>query len=222
MNFEDILNAPLPSAVKMERPEDPEIPYNSTEDGVPDVPVQEGADCPECEDEKEVEIDVTQNEDPADDVEVAVVGEEEPVDADAFDASAEQRMDDALTAVVAPILLSDEIGSEDEMKEFVESDDYHMAVYEGLITERTIVRFDKNAKRAQLYETAVRVCAREAKDPLYKKLMTVEKIKRTIEAKLRRKYNAPATKRVKEWLKRAQKSKSGLFAKIANKIAGNK
>ena len=215
MSFEDILNRPLPSAV-MEN-----VNYDRPENPDPEDlhPVQEnGEECEDCE--KEVEIDATQNNDPTDDVEVVVASEEEPLPEDAFDPEAEQRMDDALTAVVAPILLSDEIGSEEEMKEFTESIDYQLALHEGLVTERTIVRFDKQAKKAQLYETAVRVCAREAGDPLYKKLMTVEKIKRTIEAKLRRKYNAPASRRVKEWLKRASKSKSGFFARIANKIAG--
>ena len=85
-----------------------------------------------------------------------------------------------------------------------------------------LVKFDKNAKRAQLFEVAVAAVAREKKDPLYKKLQTVYKMERQIKAKLRKKYNAPAKQKVKEYLARAKKSKSGLIARIAKKITGKK
>ena len=123
---------------------------------------------------------------------------------------------DRIAAIAGDIL----IDNEEELKEFVEGVDFDIAVAEGLMTERTIVKFDKNAKRAQLFEIAVASCAREKKDPLYRKLETCYKMERVLKAKLRKKYDAPARKRVKEYLDRARKSKSGILARIANKLSG--
>lgn len=130
-----------------------------------------------------------------------------------------QRVDDVMNAVATPLLIKTEM-TEEEIEEFVESADCDIAEAEGFLTERTIIKFDKNAKKAQLYEVAVAACARERGDKLYKKLETVYKMERILKAKLRKKYNAPAQKKVKEYLARAKKSKSGILAKIANKIMG--
>lgn len=128
-----------------------------------------------------------------------------------------QRVDDTMNTVATPMLLADELG-DDDINEFVESVDSDIAVTEGFLTEKTIVRFDKNAKRAQLYEIAVASVAREKNDPLWHRLEKTYEIERTIKAKLRKKYHSQATMKVKEYLKRASKSKSGVLSKIANKI----
>jgi hypothetical protein len=130
-----------------------------------------------------------------------------------------RNVDDTINAVATPILIQNEL-NEDEIKEFVESVDSDIAVNEGFLTEKTIVKFDKHAKKAQLYEVAVAAVAREHKDPLFKKLETTYKIERTIKAKLRKKYNAEAQRKVKEYLARAKKSKSGILSRIAAKITG--
>lgn len=132
-----------------------------------------------------------------------------------------QRVDDTINAVATPLLIQNNL-TESEVAEFIESVDSDIAVSEGFLTEKTIVKFDKTAKKAQLYEVAVAACAREHKDPLYKKLETVYKMERVIKAKLRKKYNAEAQKKVKEYLARARKSKSGILARIANKITNKK
>jgi len=129
-----------------------------------------------------------------------------------------KRVDDVINTVATPILLNSELDDAD-IKEFVEGLDIDIAVAEGFLTERTIVRFDKNAKKAQLYEVAVRAVAREKKDPLYRKLETLEKMKRIIEAKLRAKYDSPARRKVKEYIDRAKKSKSTILSKIAHKLS---
>lgn len=130
-----------------------------------------------------------------------------------------QKVDDTINAVATPILIGNELNDE-QCREFVESMDSDIAVNEGFLTEKTIIKFDKNAKRAQLYEVAVAAVAREKKDPLYKKLQTVYKMERIIKAKLRKKYHSQAQQKVKEYLARAKKSKSGILARIANKITG--
>jgi heterodisulfide reductase subunit A-like polyferredoxin len=131
----------------------------------------------------------------------------------------DQRVDDAMNAIATPLLIADEMDDE-EIKEFAESTDAMILEAEGLLTERTIIKFDKHAKKAQLYEVAVAACAREHKDPLWRKLETVYKMERILKAKLRKKYNGPATRKVKEYLARAKKSKSGVLSKIASKVMG--
>ena len=130
-----------------------------------------------------------------------------------------QRVDDKMNAIATPMLLADEL-DECDMKEFVESTDCDIAIAEGFLTERTIVKFDKNAKRAQLYEVAVRSIAQEKNDPLWRKLETVYKMERILKAKLRKKYHSQANAKVKEYLARAKKSKSGILSRIAAKIMG--
>lgn len=130
-----------------------------------------------------------------------------------------RNVDDVINAVATPILLNDNL-NEEEIKEFVESMDADIAVGEGFLTEKTIVKFDKFAKRAQLYEVAVAAVAREKKDPLFKKLNTVYKMERILKAKLRKKYHAQAQQKVKEYLARAKRSKSGILSRIARKIMG--
>ena len=132
----------------------------------------------------------------------------------------DKRVDQTINAVATPVLIKDELKSEGAIDEFVESTDCAICEAEGFLTERTIVKFDKNAKRSQLYEIAVASVAREKKDPLYKKLETVYKMERVIKAKLRKKYHAEANRKVKEYLARAKKSKSGILSRIASKITG--
>lgn len=128
-------------------------------------------------------------------------------------------VDRFMDTVATPLLISGS-ASPEEINEFVESVESDIAVGEGFLTERTIVRFDKNAKKAQLFETAVAAIARSKNDPLYKKLQTVYKMERIIKAKLRKKYHSEADRKVKEWMARAKKSKSGFLSKIVSKLTG--
>lgn len=142
-----------------------------------------------------------------------------PTDSTDLTPEEDRRVDDTMNAVATPILMQSEM-TESEINEFVESVDGDIAVNEGFLTERTIIKFDKNARRAQLYEVAVAAVAREKKDPLYKKLVTVYKLERTIKAKLRKKYHTQANLKVKQYLKRARQSKSGILARAAAKLSG--
>lgn len=138
-----------------------------------------------------------------------------------LDPEESQNVDDTMNTVATPILMDGELKDE-EIDEFVESVEADIAVNEGFLTEKTIIKFDKNAKKAQLFEVAVAAVASEKKDPLYKKLKTVYKMERTIKAKLRKKYHTAANQKVKEYLARARRSKSGLLARIASKLSKNK
>lgn len=205
-NFKELLSKPLPSKSGM---------------------IKEGTDC--CENtpvdplapvadpiEGDTAVDPTDEQDPIVPVTPVVVPEEDNVE---LTPDESKRVDDTMDAVATPILLKTEL-TEEEMIEFVESADSDIAEAEGFLTEKTIIKFDKNAKKAQLYEIAVAAVAREKKDPLYKKLQTVYKMERIIKAKLRKKYHAQAQQKVKEYLARAKKSKSNVLSKIINKITG--
>lgn len=130
----------------------------------------------------------------------------------------EKRVDDALDTVGTAILIGDEL-SQKECCEFVESVDADILVQEGYLTEKTIVKMDKNARRAQLYEVALFKVAREHNDRNYWKLQTVYKMERRLKAKLRARYHNEANRKVREYLSRAKKSKSSLLSRIASKLS---
>ena len=229
MNFSELMKKPLPSSTNavMESEEDlvSSIDDNDELDPIDDMDdvltISDDISDDTCDDD-DYDENCGKNcmEDSDENPEIPVASTVDTVDADDFTPDEDQAINDTMDTVGTAVLLKNELNSEDAVKEFTESMDYDMAVAEGFMTERTIVRFDKKARKAQLYEVAVRACAREKHDPLYKKLMTIEKMKRVIEAKLRVKYNAPAQKKVKEYILRAQKSKSGVLAKIIKKITG--
>lgn len=86
---------------------------------------------------------------------------------------------------------------EDAGVELSESEIYEL-ISEQLLSEKSIIRLDKAAKKAHAKKKAVIVLAREAGDPLYKKLVTVYKQKRKIIARLVQKYGSRADQRVRK------------------------
>ena len=206
MTFEEMMKAPLPAEMKR---------------GIATNVNESVSECGDCGVDNIVP-DVTPENPPVPEIPAPPVSNPETPQQDTnteLTPDESQRVDDVINTVATPILLKSEL-DEVGMNEFVEGIESDIVMAEGFLTERTIVRFDKNAKKAQLYEVAVRAVAREKKDPLYRKLETVEKMKRIIEAKLRKKYDSQARKKMKEYLDRAKKSKSGILAKIAHKLSG--
>lgn len=204
--FSDLLSKPLPSAKIADTP---------IVEGVDDViNVDDPIDTPAADISGSTDLDGK-----LDAGEVVTKMDEEDVE---LTPEESQKVDDTMNAVATPILIQSELNTEEAIKEFTESADCDIAEAEGFLTERTIVRLDKQARLKQLYEVAVIAIARAKKDRLYKKLQTLQKMERDIEAKLRKKYDAPAKKKAKEYLARARKSKSGVLARIANKLSGAK
>ena len=112
--------------------------------------------------------------------------------------------------------------SNEEIHELTESGDVCEELKDlGVVTERTIVRLDKKAKLSRAFKTAVFTIAREKKDPKFKKLLTVWKMERALEAYLMKKYQAEATKRAKIAVARLGKgnkdTKNGVVAKASKK-----
>ena len=110
--------------------------------------------------------------------------------------------------------------SNDEIQELTETADVCEELKDlGVVTEKTIVRLDKKAKLSRAFKTAVFTIAREKKDPKFKKLLTVWKMERTLEAYLMKKYQAEGMKRAKLAVARLGKNnkdtKKGVIAKAA-------
>lgn len=222
--FSELMAQPLPSAQKADEvvdnimTESAEPEFESTEsllESMNDLTL-------EFEDD-DVEVDEVEIVQPLDST-TAIAAADEPaegeeIDTDSLSPAESNNVDGVMDTVATPIMLNESL-NEDEIMEFVNSIDSDIAVSEGFLMEKTIIKFDKKAKKAQLYEVAVAAIAREKKDPLYKKLNTVYKMERILKAKLRKKYNAQAQQKVKEYLNRAKKSKSGILSRIANKIMG--
>ena len=78
--------------------------------------------------------------------------------------------------------------SEDELNMLIESE---------LLSERSIVRLDKVAKRSLAEKKALIVIAKEKNDPLYRQLVKVYKHKREIIDKIDKKYGSQAIQRVR-------------------------
>ncbi len=126
---------------------------------------------------------------------------------------AEEEKDNDSMIVESAILQSH---SYSEIKELLESNRLDDAIYnEGILSEKTIVRMDKYAKKNRYKMQAVLAIAKEKNDKLFKKLVTVWKMRRMLEGKLEKKYGALAEKRAKEMMKKAKKSKSEPVRKAA-------
>lgn len=99
----------------------------------------------------------------------------------------------------------------------------------GVAMEKVIVRLDKKSRLAHLQQAAVFKLANAANDPKYRKLLTLWKMERQIEAYLNKKYASQATKiaksKIKNYTAQGLKKVSGDpkkevgKGKIANKVA---
>ncbi len=99
--------------------------------------------------------------------------------------------------------------SNDELLELLEEGTVlNTMVAEGVLTEASIVRLDKHAKRNRMFMQSVFVLAREANDKDYKKLLTVLKMRNVLEKKLVKKFGPKAERRVKELIKEKRKVQS--------------
>ena len=108
--------------------------------------------------------------------------------------------------------------SAEEIEDFVSDPNAtDTAVTEGVVLEKTIVRLDKKARLQNYYKAAIFTIAKEKNDRDFKKLMTVWKAERVLEAKLEKKYGNEAMRRAKQAMKEAKKSKVPIFNKVAKK-----
>lgn len=167
-----------------------------------------------------------------------VVGPENPQE---LSPEEEMQADDMMSVAATSVVVNNELNS-DEKKDFIESErEIQIAMNEGFLMEsdvqeiaesadlvmensynkKMIVRLDKNAKLKQLYAIGINVSAAAHHDPDYYKLKKINRMRKLIKARLRKKYHSEALKRMKIYFKRLTGSKSKTLSKIGKKL-GNK
>jgi hypothetical protein len=107
----------------------------------------------------------------------------------------------------------------DELSMFLENQtEVDDAVSNNILMEKTIVRLDKTAKLSKAKKMAIFTIAKEKNDPKFKKLLTVWKMERYLEAELEKKYGNEAGRRAKKVVAdSAKKSKGTLIKKAAER-----
>lgn len=134
-----------------------------------------------------------------------------------YDISDSENMSDFARAAIIESAMYDLL-TESELEDFVcSSYETVNAVREGVLLEKSIVRLDKKARYQNYYKAAIFTIAKEKGDRDMKKLMTLWKAERVLEAKLEKKYANEAKKRAKQAMADAKKSKSNIIARIAKK-----
>lgn len=107
----------------------------------------------------------------------------------------------------------------EELEEFLEDHaDVNSALDEEILTERTIVRLDRQARLSHLQRMATFTIAREKGDPMFKKLLTVWRMERYLEAFLFRKYGNEAMRRARQSMNTAKSSKSNAVKRVASRV----
>lgn len=109
--------------------------------------------------------------------------------------------------------------TEDELSMFLENQtEVDDAISNNILMEKTIVRLDKTAKLSKAKKMAIFTIAKEKNDPKFKKLLTVWKMERYLEAELEKKYGNEASRRAKKAVAdSAKKSKGTLIKKVAER-----
>lgn len=135
----------------------------------------------------------------ADKAEGAEEGEEKEAEVTEEDVEKAEKVQEATFA--AAVLL--DCASRDEIAQIAESaaDIAVLAEAFGPVMEKVVVRLDKKARFNHLQKAAIFKLAAEAKDPKYRKLLTLWKLERQIEAQLAKKYGSKAAKVAREQLK---------------------
>ncbi len=174
----------------------------------------------ESEDETELKVDDDKVDGEDDKPEAEVPADIEGYFSKVDDDSTEEK-EEEMKILLTPVLLGETL-TEGEIEEFRESMDSELAIQDGYVTERTIVRMDKVAKKSQLQKVATIAIAREKKDPLYKKLALVWKMERRLENLIAKKYKSQAQQRVTKYLQNAKKSKVSAIKNAASKLVGKK
>lgn len=122
-----------------------------------------------------------------------------------------------LSSIIGTMIL--ENCTAEEIEDFMNNPAEVQAAQMGnILTERTIVRFDKKAKLSRSYATALFQVAKEKKDRMFKKLLTVWKMERFLEGHLHKKYGNEAMRRAKKAQQAAHKSPVKLAQKAAERV----
>lgn len=125
-----------------------------------------------------------------------------PEDIPSDDEDAEDDDDEVEESTFAALFLN-EFATPDEIQAMAESYDEMATLSEnmGVAMEKVIVKMDKKSRLTHLQKAAVFKLANAANDPKYRKLLTLWKQERQIEAYLSKKYASKASKIAKAKIK---------------------
>ena len=122
-----------------------------------------------------------------------------------------------VNSLIVECALLDTFSSE-EIESLTENTyDLGKAINEDILVERSIVRLDKQAKKNKAYKMAIFQIAKEKGDRDFKKLLTIWKLERFLEAKLEKRYSAQAKQLAKQAMKKSKNTKSKAVGKAVNK-----
>lgn len=166
----------------------------------------------------------------------AAAGVDDDTPEEQLSPSEELQADDMMAVAATTMLVNDELNAE-ERANFIESGEANVAVHEGFMTEadvegiaieaglveeakytnKMIIRLNAEAKKKQLFALAVNVSAAAHNDPDYRKLRKLMRVRKVLRARLTKKYQSEATKRMRIYFARLKKSRSPMLAKIGAK-----
>lgn len=110
--------------------------------------------------------------------------------------------------------------SHDEIMEFIsDHDEVFESVRNEIVTEKTIVRFDKAARLSKAKEIAIFTIAKEKKNPLFRKLLSLWRAERFIKARLSKLYGNEATRRARKAISTASKKPTKTMKKVLDRVA---
>lgn len=130
----------------------------------------------------------------------------------------EQGFDAQTEALILEGALMD-LGNEELQAMLEDTTDVAIAISEDVVMERTIVRLDKQAKLNKARKMAIFAVAKEKNDPKFKKLLTVWKWERFLEAYLDKKYGNEAMRRAKKTVANKANSQSKLVQTASKKAS---
>lgn len=105
--------------------------------------------------------------------------------------------------------------TEDEVDTLLESaSEYQDLINADVVTESTIVRLSKKDRISQIQKVSVFTIAKEKGDPLFKKLVTIWRMEKTLEDKLFSKYGSEGLRRARKTVQSNYRQKGNAFVKI--------
>lgn len=111
-----------------------------------------------------------------------------------------------------------EYATPEEVNEILESHSIVNGLLEmEAVSEKTLVRLDKNARISQTQKIAVFTIAKEKNDPDFRKLLTVWRMERNLEQKLFKKYGNEGLRRAKATVQKNYKQRGNAFVKVTDK-----
>lgn len=120
--------------------------------------------------------------------------------------------------LLAEAILSDALNSEELSALCEDSAQLAMLQDENLLSEKSIIKFDKAAKLKRAEAQACIIIAREKKDRDLNKLLRVWKMRKLLLDRLFKKYGNSAKQRAKLMVRNMSKSKSPAVKKAAERV----